>query len=852
MKIGEKGRFDYRKRGARTPISGDLQAPRGIFRILYFLIARSRQRFSVARRHTRLSETETLLHEAEFRLQLSLSPRQFSLALAFSSTVTEPLPALWHLELLGEMRLARPDAPPGAPSLRFRSRKTAALLALLALRRGPHRREALAEMLWPETDPLKARSSLRVALSSLRTLLETPDAPPGSAAPDAVLQISRDSVALGAALTSDVEGFHRDLALAFGAPEAGLSPVKTRIEGLKTALQWYRGPLFIADEADELAGEAARLEDEYVDALLELLAALRAQDRGQEALEIARRGLERAPLREEIALETLSLSLDLGRFEATRDFKNWCARAEKQGVSVAASTLKRARELETSARQNSSDQNSLHRNSPGHPQSRRANSGRPNPPQLDLSRPNPPVFGPPNSDSPNAPRPRNASARGLVRDPGLSPGLTAILPPVWTKFFGREAEISAHAELLRRGARLLTLIGAGGAGKTALALQIARRLAAGSGLAAGSEAPNLAFKELDFALDAGDFGLMVWVSLAELPVAARIPAALAQALGAATSGDLGSPSAPIAALQAAKTRCGARRDARILLILDGFEHLCDDGGPLVRQWLDALPELTCLLPSRRALGFAGEVRREVRPLDTAVGPTSESRESAATALFLDRAQLARPAWSPSGEEIQTMEAIIARLGGLPLALEIAAARLSLLSPAQILAAIEASTASNSGNATEVASPLSWKNPDRAAPARQATLRASIAWSERQLPLAAARFWRQISVFRGGFTLDAATQICEMDAAPLVMALVETSLLRLDTSGPAPRAMQLEIERHYAASLLTEAETAALEERHARYFASWSESHPGSAALGVERWNVERAQIWLSRQDNASD
>ena len=656
---------------------------------------------------------------------------------------------LWRLDLLGELRLVRLGEPDLAPVVRFRSRKTAALLAFLALRRGAHRREALAEAFWPEAPIGAARNSLRVALSSLRALLEPPGVAPGT-----VLLVSPGGVALSAALICDVKSFENALFAARGAE----STIERRAE-LERALEWYRGPLADLDDAPGLAGEESRLEDDFVSATGELVALCEATGELRPALHLARSALERAPGREEIALDVLRLSIALGEREAGRDFKKWCARAQKQGVLLAPETLDRAL-----AWQNG----------------------------------------------------RGAQAR---RETGSGVRLCA-LPTNWSAFFGRESEIARVQSDLKGGARLLTLTGSGGVGKTRLALQLARRLAT-------QKTP--------------DFGLIVWLSLADLPVASLVPAALSTALGATRSA--GRAPLPTAALRGAKPGAGGR----ILLFLDGFEHLCDDGGPLVREWIGALPELTCLLLSRRALGFVGEIRREIMPLPCeSNGETDE--ESPALKLFFDRARLARPGWEVDAEQRAAMKRICAHFEGLPLALEIAASRLALFSPAQILAEIE----SQSPDEIDLSGALGWKNPDRAASPRHASLRTAIAWSERQLPIGAAHFWAQIAVFRGGFSLEAASHVLDCDAAPLVMALEQVSLLRLDTSGEIVRALQLESVRHYATSLLDDAARADLAARHARYFREWSESQPPhSSHLETERLNLEFARRWFARAGKSS-
>jgi tetratricopeptide (TPR) repeat protein len=205
---------------------------------------------------------------------------------------------------------------------------------------------------------------------------------------------------------------------------------------------------------------------------------------------------------------------------------------------------------------------------------------------------------------------------------------------------------------------------------------------------------------------------------------------------------------------------------------------------------------------------------------------------------------------------------------------LAAARIALFSPAQILAGLdhqlEKHLAENDGVVPGVnhsleegvlMSPtaLDWTNQDRAAPPRHRSLRAAIAWSERQLPPAAARFWTKLSVFRGGWTLDAAAFVCEeTDAAPLVLALRDVSLISLNTQGELPRGNQLEALREYAAEGLNNSERSTVVSRHARYFLNWAETIAPQlggpraarylARFEDERDNLRGALEWHLRHD----
>jgi tetratricopeptide (TPR) repeat protein len=196
---------------------------------------------------------------------------------------------------------------------------------------------------------------------------------------------------------------------------------------------------------------------------------------------------------------------------------------------------------------------------------------------------------------------------------------------------------------------------------------------------------------------------------------------------------------------------------------------------------------------------------------------------ASVRLFLDRARLARPDFNLTESNREDVFRLCTRLDGLPLALELAAARVRLFSPAQILADLGQPHPLDASLASTPTS-LDWTNQDRAAPSRHSSLRAAIHWSQRQLTPTAARFWAGLSVFRGGWTLDAAAYVCsENDAASHMLALRDVSLISLDTRGETPRGSQLEVLREYAAGSLTPLDRAVLAERHARYFLDFAES-----------------------------
>ncbi len=324
-----------------------------------------------------------------------------------------------------------------------------------------------------------------------------------------------------------------------------------------------------------------------------------------------------------------------------------------------------------------------------------------------------------------------------------------------TPFLGRETEVAELRDLLTRDdVRLVTLTGPGGTGKTRLALQ------------AAAEAAE--------AYPAGVF----WAALAALRDPALVLESAARALGA--SGDLAE-------------HIG---DRRLLLLLDNFEHLiaaADGLAPL----LERCPNLTLLVTSRESLHLAAEHEWSVDPL----------RRSDAVELFLTRAMAVKHDFAANAE----VAAICERLDDLPLAIELAAARVKLLSPAAILERLEQRL------------PL-LTAATRDAPERQRTLRATIEWSHELLTADEQRLFARLGVFRGGWTIEAAESVAEADLDGL-QSLVDKSLVRVRPE--SGRFWMLETIREYAVERFEATDDAdALRGRHAEHFLALAEeAHP---------------------------
>ncbi len=314
-----------------------------------------------------------------------------------------------------------------------------------------------------------------------------------------------------------------------------------------------------------------------------------------------------------------------------------------------------------------------------------------------------------------------------------APGLTIEFPPLrtvsehpnnlplqLTSLIGRDREIEALTALLRAdGARLVTLTGSGGSGKTRLAIRLAAELIE------------------DFADGA------FFVSLADIGDAGLVAPAIAQTLDVREA-------RRIALLDSLKAFL---RERSLLLLLDNFEQVLD-AGPPVAELLTACPGLRVVVTSRSALHVRGEREFPVPPLalpDLRHTPDPAAlSESAAVTLFLDRARAVKPDFAVTDETLCQIAEICARLDGLPLAIELAAARCRLLPPAAMLARLAGSERASSlqvltGGARDL-------------PARQRTLRDTIAWSYGLLGADEQTLFRRLAVFTGGFTFDAAEAV----------------------------------------------------------------------------------------------
>ncbi|HEX6130079.1 MAG TPA: BTAD domain-containing putative transcriptional regulator [Candidatus Limnocylindria bacterium] len=390
------------------------------------------------------------------------------------------------------------------------------------------------------------------------------------------------------------------------------------------------------------------------------------------------------------------------------------------------------------------------------------------------------------------------------------------LPALLTSFIGRGDEIAEAGRILD-AARLLTLTGVGGVGKTRLAIEIAWKLI-----------PEFA-------------GGAWFVDLAPATAGALIDRQIATAMGMPEQGG--------AAL--ADQLASRLREADTLLILDNCEHLREATAQRAAQLLAAVPGLRILATSREALGIPGEVDYPLQPLGLPADDDPDAiRRAEAVSLFLARARAARPRMPDDAPTLVTVAGICRELEGLPLALELAAARAKALSVTEIAAQVH----------DRFRFLVSWR---RLTTARHQTLRKAVDWSYDLLESDAQRTLAQLSVFAGGFSLDAVASVStdgdDDYALELLTRLTDASLLVVEETDGISRYRLLETIRQYAAERLADnGEADQVREKHAAHFESlavraWrplrfgDDSPKWVAQLARDHDNLRAALAWAREQ-----
>src|SRR4051812_29513078 len=414
----------------------------------------------------------------------------------------------------------------------------------------------------------------------------------------------------------------------------------------------------------------------------------------------------------------------------------------------------------------------------------------------------------------------------LRQDPGITGGTEPAgersagnLPGRATSFIGRDTDVARALEQLSTS-RLVTLAGPGGAGKTSLAVEVAR--AAARGYADGA-----------------------WlIALSSVSEAAGVVHAVADALELSIAGGT-------ATHRPTEVLIGHLAGRRLLLLLDNCEHVIDSVAALAEEVLARCPEITILTTSREVLAVPGEVQLPLLPLATPPPdtPASETSTYPAVRLFLDRAHAVVPGLRDDEQVLEATALICRELDGIPLALELAAARLASLAPSELAERVQDRFGLlTSGN--------------RTADARQRTLRNTVDWSHALLSPDEQAVFRRLAVFRGGWTLPAAEAVvggAGVDphaVIELLERLVLQSLVIADHTAVPTRYRMLETLRQYAEEQLTSSGGARMLARaHADYFRGLSEdAERGLRGAEQARWtrilqaehaNVRAVLAWLT-------
>ncbi len=377
----------------------------------------------------------------------------------------------------------------------------------------------------------------------------------------------------------------------------------------------------------------------------------------------------------------------------------------------------------------------------------------------------------------------------------LAPEPTPVLPLAPNRFVGREHDLERlKAMLTDADVRLVTITGVGGCGKTRLALQTASNIQA------------------DFQ------GCTYFVPLADLQDARQIEESIASALGI---------------VDPANVAKRIRQNESTLLILDNFEHLVADGAKIIQSLLDMAPRLKCLVTSRRPIRIEIERCYSLAPLPSPseTSTIEELMVNPSVALFVDRAQASLPDFQLTNRNFEVIRLLAERLEGLPLAIELAASWAKTVSPGQMLALL-----------TDRFALLESRRRDISP--RHRTMLAVIDSSVNMLPPEQKTLFLRLSVFNGGWSLDAAAEVCQKpDVLRAMEGLMEQSLIQSEDSDPdETRFRMLDTMRDYAADHLPASDQAETQNLHATYFSKLAER-------GSEAMRSSEQPHWTVRLDS---
>ncbi len=707
----------------------------------------------------------------------------------------------WEFQLLGALILRR-----GKEQIsHFPTEKAKLLLAYLAaFPETVHTRETLTESFWPDRPQEAGRVSLRQALSSLRRLLEPPDVAEGT-----ILQANRTQVRLNPdTFQTDLRAWDR----ARKRAEQVVS-VAERLHCLEEAIHCYTGPLLPGTYMEWALTERQHRQEQYLQVLLQLIDIQMEWGDYPAAIGFAERLLKTDPLHEEANERLMRLfSLDGKPGMARRHYDKYCHLLHAtlnltpspgiQTLSTQLDQIAQSRPLVVYSQSHSS----LSDSSQSHP-------------VADNSSFAPERMG--SSELPDAADPDSTlgadtesliadGARSTIPDSYLPLATEASrprLPLQLTRFFGRDAELHLLEEWLNDGnARLITLTGIGGVGKTRLALEAVQRRTR--------------------------FGTAItFVALSETLDSDRLLPAILQAFGVPAV-------ASIDPFMRLVTVLGTRPQ---LLILDNFEQLDEMAADILLRLLAEIPDVACLVTSRKALNLPGERELALMPLPLPAPRTSAQQliTNPTVQMLVDRMRARRPDFQVTSSNAEAVTALCGRLEGIPLAVELAAGWARDLTVNQI-----------QDRLTHRFDLL--VSRQRGVPQRHHSLLAAIESSYQSLPSPLQRYFLQLSVFRGGWREEMAEIACDpKDKTSLfghteqLRTLREHSLITVREVGEQMRYGMLETLRAFGTEMLTSETAQCVAERHAHWFLAFAQE-AASKLHGPEQAR------WLDRLEEEQD
>ena len=696
---------------------------------------------------------------------------------------------------------------------RFRTQKTASLLAYLAFFGDRmHSREVLSELLWPRAASQEARRlSLSVALSSLRNQLEPPEVPAHS-----LLLADRQSIGLSSLVVTDTSRFESATQDAERARVRNERDDEKRL--LLSALSLYRDKLLPGSYESWIVPQQERLAEQYRLTVRRLSALYEEDGDLESAIACAQRAVQSDPSNEDISQDLIRLLV-----------KNGEGLSSVPESGATSSAVKHYRRLEKALRKTGhfpSDTTRalvapLLKSSPGFSANAPASTRKPR-----IRAGGAAVAVRPAEQAPifaladPAPQTRQKSVHDLTAFHLPQTTSPEPLPNPLTRFFGREKEMAFVEQLLEMGGsgnRLITLTGPGGTGKTRIALEIANRRRQ----YAEEERDQEQEQEQD---NAPAEERVYFVSLMDAVNADLFIEALRSTFGIRESKHAG--------VDSVGSLISALQNKRTLLVLDNFEQIVESGSALLERIMERVPGLTCLVTSRQRLMIPGEREVPIAPFLTVrpskdlsfVANVGDDEDLAnllhsqpAVALFVDRAQHARPDFQITRRNAASIAELVYRLEGIPLAIELAAARAQTLTPRQILDRLD-------------------KRLDLLTSYRKVvgghyqSLREALQLSYDLLSPKLRIFFGEIALFRGGFTTEAAEAVTESPIAlDLLAQLCDASLIRsVEQDDGELRFQMLETIREFAGEKQNENEQSKSERysaeiRHLVYFAKFAES-----------------------------